>query len=199
VSDSIENDLVRALAVVEGASIPDDLRPVAFASAFWGARETAAPPRGVVPGSIGVRGVQGIEPVEEAGKEGTGLRGIAAKLGASEADVEFVYELEDKKLNLRVPPSRLAPVLRDAMTQIIYLVAAGRQAADLDDKSASGDIKAVCVECGKVDSNFSRVLAALHGEGMIVGGSGRSRTVRVNADGFERAGKIIEQLRISND
>jgi hypothetical protein len=170
---------------------------VAFASAFWGAREASlagarppAPPLVDAPPQGGASPTQGLE--------GDGLARIAAKLGVTEEDVEFVFGFEGDNLALQVPPSRLAPVLRDAVKQIIYLVTAGRQAAGLDTKTPAREIKTVCVERGKADTNFSRIVDQLHGEGLVVGGSGRGKTVRVNADGFERAGQIIKQLRTSS-
>ena len=193
----IEKELTRALALVEGASIPDDLRPVAFASAFWGAREASlAGVRPPAPPLVDAAPQSGAGPAR--GLEGEGLGRIAAKLGVTAEDVEFVYGLEGNGLALQVPPSRLAPVLKDAVKQIIYLVAAGRQAGGFDTKTPAREIKAVCVERGKADTNFSRIVDQLHGEGLVVGGSGQGKTVRVNADGFERAGQIIKQLRTSN-
>jgi hypothetical protein len=120
---------------------------------------------------------------------------VATKLGASLEGVEFVYEIEAEKLALRFPPSRLAPVKKEAVKQIIYLVSAGRQAAGLDEKTPAKVIRALCAEMGKDDSNFSRLVDDLHGEGLIVGGSGQAKTIRVNADGFERAGRIVDELR----
>lgn len=196
-SGQIEKELTQALASVEGASIPDDLRPVAFASAFWGAREASGagvgPP---APPLVDAGPQSNASPNQDL--EGEGLGRIAAKLDVTDEDVEFAFGLEGEKLDLQVPPSRLAPVLRDAVKQIIYLVAAGRQAAGLDTKTPAREIKAVCVERGKADTNFSRIVDQLHGEGLVVGGSGQGKTVRVNADGFERAGQIIKQLRTSN-
>jgi hypothetical protein len=196
VSGLIEQELRQALALVEGASIPDDLRPVAFASAFWAAREAGAP---LAPASPLAGDGSAVDSISTPGLEGDGLGRISAKLGVTQEDVEFVYELEGDKLALRVPPSRLAPVLKDAVKQIIYLVAAGRQAGGFDEKIPAREIKAVCVERGKADTNFSRIINQAHGEGLIIGGSGQAKTIRVNADGFERAGQIIKQLRTSND
>lgn len=196
-SDQIENELTRALALVEGASIPDDLRPVAFASAFWGAREASlAGARPSAPPLVDAAPQGGASPTQNL--EGEGLGRIAEKLGVTEEDVEFVFGFEGDNLALQVPPSRLAPVLRDAVKQIIYLVAAGRQASGLDTKTPAREIKAVCVERGKADTNFSRIVDQLHGEGLVVGGSGQGKTIRVNADGFERAGQVIKQLRTTN-
>lgn len=196
-SDQIEKELTRALASVEGASIPDDLRPAAFASAFWGAREAGlAGVRSPALPLVNAAPQSGAGPTQDPGGEGIGR--IAAKLGVTEEDVEFVFGFEGDKLALQVPPSRLAPVLKDAVRQIIYLVAAGQQALTPDTKTPAREIKAVCAERGKADTNFSRIVDQLHGEGLVVGGSGQGKTVRVNADGFERAGQIIKQLRTSN-
>lgn len=197
-SASIANELKQALKVLEDASVPDDLRPVAFASAFWAARDhglksagrrtpAPAPSPGTVP--------DGFAPSAEPDSGSGDLKKIAEKLSVSVEDVEFVYELDGKDLGLLVPPSRLAPVLKDAVKQIIYLVAAGRQACGFDTKTSAQEVKEVCAERGKADTNFSRIVDELHGEGLIVGGSGRAKTVGVNGDGFERAGEIVKQLR----
>jgi hypothetical protein len=195
------SELKLALEAVEDASIPDDLRPVAFASAFWGARDLGLPFEGdpsvastPLPGTTSHKGGS----ASSAGPDSAGLSRLAQKLNVSEEDVEFVYEVDGSDLGLRVPPSRLAPVLKDAVKQIIYLVTAGRQAYGFEAKTSAGEIKRVCAERGKSDTNFSRIVDALHGEGLIVGGSGKSKTITANGDGFERAGEIVKQLRNSS-
>jgi hypothetical protein len=201
-SDSITSELKLALEAVENASIPDDLRSVAFSSAFWGARDLSLTfgedPPAASALSLGTTSHKG-EIATSAGSDSPGLGRLVQKLNVSEEDVEFVYEINDSDLGLRVPPSRLAPVLKDAVKQIIYLVAAGRQAYGFETKTSTREIKRVCAERGKSDTNFSRIVDALHGEGLIVGGSGTSKTIAANGDGFERAGEIVKRLRNSSD
>jgi hypothetical protein len=191
-SDSLVKELREALAIAENASIPDELRSAAFICAFWAKREPSGSPTirsNAEPSPSG-----GIT-TSPQGQDDPVMAKVASKLGASTEDLEFVYELVEGELALRVPPSRLDSVKKEAVKQIIYLVSAGRQAAGLEEKTFARQIKSVCAERGKADTNFSRILDSLHGEGLMVGGSGQSKTVRVNADGFERTAKIIQGVR----
>jgi hypothetical protein len=194
-SQDVVQDLKVALDAVSGASVPDELRPVAFVSAFWALRDGRAG---------GTAGAHTDAPIEQraetlrtpANTGGGALERLGQKLGLSNDEITFVYEF-DEDLTLCVPPSRLAPVLRVAVEQIIYLVAAGRQGGGLEPKTSAQLIKDVCTERGRSDSNFSRTLKDLHGKGLVVGGSGRGKTVTVNAAGFERAGAIIKEIKDS--
>jgi hypothetical protein len=191
-SDQIADQLTEALKAVENTSIPDDLRPVAFASAFWAARGVVGPPAvgetlpptGQTPSS------------DDPNDPGDDLiQKIAEKLKISVEDVEFAYEVDGDDVVLAVPPSRLHPTKKDAIEQIVYVLAAGRQATGIETETTSRLLKAACDECGREDSNFSRILGALHGEGLVIHGSGHARTAKVRRDGYERATLLIKQLR----
>lgn len=172
--------------------MPGDLRAVAFASAFWAAREAAATTPGgrkvKAPGSV----TAPADPAPPPDQVGTDK--IAAKLNVSTEDVEAVFEINGDQLGIHVPASRLASSPREAIEQIVYLVAAGRQALGWEARTATPVIKAVCKERGKTNSNFGRFVDSLHGKGVTVGGAGHARTVGVNAVGFERAGEIVKEL-----
>jgi hypothetical protein len=193
-SQAVVQDLKDAFDALSDASIPDELRPVAFASAFWALRESRSDGVGARTDAPMAR--------EDApfnaprSKEDGVFEKVSRKLGLSNDEIAFVYEF-DEDLTLCVPPSRLAPVLRAAVEQIVYLVAAGRQGGGLESKTSAQLIKDICAERGKSDSNFSRILKDLHGKGLVIGGSGRSKTVTVNAAGFERAGVIVKEIKES--
>jgi hypothetical protein len=195
-SDSIAGELKQALVDVEDASIPEDLRAVAFASAFWAARESATPKPGEgkgAPPQPALDADSGASAVSTEPEHG-GVEKIAAKLNVPSEDVEAVFDIRGNELGLNVPASRFASSPREAIEQIVYLIAAGRQALGLEARTTTPVIKVVCKDRGKTNSNFGRYVDDLHGKGVTVGGSGHARTIGVNAVGFERAGEIVKQL-----
>jgi len=191
-SEQIEDQLTEALAAVENTSIPDDLRAVAFASAFWVARAGLEPPPPTQAGPTPPGQTPPAEPVDpNAGPEAK----IANKLKISTDDVEFTYEINGEDVAFAVPPSHLASMKKDAIAQIAYVLSAGRQAAGIESETSGRLLKETCDDCARTDTNFSRILGALHGEGLIVRGAGQAATIKVNRDGYERAAATIKQLR----
>jgi hypothetical protein len=197
-SATLAEQLGQALAAVEEAGIPDDLRPVAFASAFWASwgpavQSVPAPP----PPTSGSGSAETVatSPSPSSRPSGGGYEQIAQKLDVSVDDAEFAFELTEKELRFRVRPSKLDSVRSKAQRQVIYLMTAARQAAGIDTETTAHFLKSVCKDLGKDDTNFGFLLGDLHGKGVVVSGSNRSRTIKANAEGFEIAGNILKELR----
>jgi hypothetical protein len=192
---SLLEELKRAAALVDEASVPSDLRAAAFASAFWASRSPAD-----IDGSKAAAPNGTAEPLAplaataHSGGQG-GHELIAEKLCVSVEDAEFAFELDGQDLRLRVRPSLFDPVRVRAQQQVIYLLASARQAAGIESETTAKHLKGACKDLGKDDTNFGKVLSALHGEGLIIGGPRPSRTVKANADGWERAGQVLKLMR----
>lgn len=189
-SEAIVEELKAAALAVEGASVADDLRPVAFASAFWASRDPAAdPPPAPAASPKTLKSSPRPTPPSANGYEQ-----IAEQLDVSVDDAEFAFEIGDE-IRLRIRPSKLDSVRSKAQRQVIYLISAARQAAGIDTETTAAFLKGVCKDLGKDDTNFGYLLGDLHGKGVVVSGSHRSRTIKANAEGFEVAGTILKELR----
>jgi hypothetical protein len=138
---------------------------------------------------------------EEAKKEGglkvdTGdlLGKVAAKLGVARELVDDTYEVVDGDLVLSIPRPKLDAAKTKGTKQVALLVAAGRQAAGLEEWTETKTIRAVADDYGKFDSpNFASSVAEL-GDSLKFVGTGAARKVKVRLVGFEEAGKLITKV-----
>jgi hypothetical protein len=194
-TENVLEGLKRAASLVEEASVPSDLRSVAFASAFWATQHPAdVPHSGASAPPATAEPLAHLPATADLSDIGSYER-IAEKLGVPVGDAEFAFELQDQNLTLRIRPSLFDPVRAHAQQQVIYLLASARQAAGIEGETTATTLKNACKDLGKDDTNFGKVLSALHGEGLIIGGPTRSRTVKANADGHERAGEMLKSIR----
>jgi hypothetical protein len=189
-SEAIVKRISDAVAAVEEASVPEDLRASAFNAAFWGDAVDAAKlvtPRSAATAKPSVGGDWDANPAD-------GYAQIAERLGVTEEQAQFAFELIDGDVRLRIPPSLFNSTRKDAEIEIIYLLAAARQAAGIESATSARLLKGACDDRDKEDTNFGKILTGLHGQGLTIGGPSQTRTVTLNAGGFERAGKILGQI-----
>jgi len=132
---------------------------------------------------------------DEHAKPGNALAKIAAKFNVDGESVGEVYEADGDSIKLIIAASKLEQEKRAATKQIALLVAAGRQAADIDPGwTESRVIREICDDYGKLDSgNFAKSVRD-QGDVFSYDGSGQSLKVKVNRAGFERAGETVKQL-----
>jgi hypothetical protein len=82
------------------------------------------------------------------------------------------------------------------MKAIALLVAAGRQAAGMEEWTQATAIREVCRNFGVLDvANFATEVASL-GDVFLVRGKGQSREFKVTRHGYEEAGRMA--LRIGD-
>jgi hypothetical protein len=113
-----------------------------------------------------------------------------------DADVlEAVYSIAADRVDVVVSRSRLPKERFPAMRTVSILLAAARQALDLDDGWTSVDLlRDACRDFGVLDSNnFAAAVSSL-GDNFVVRGKGAGREVKVTKAGFEETGRLILQL-----
>ncbi|SRR6266508_605079 len=185
----IEEILREAAAAVAAADVPEDLRSVAFGKAvdliagFPTASDTGANverrPR---------------RQQRQAGSTGNPLEMISGKFEAEIDVIDEAFEVEDGVPQLTIPRSKLANAKKAATKQIALLVAAARQAAEVEDWSESTMIRETVERYGKYNGpNFAAAVSELEDD-FSFSGKGQSRRVKVRREGFKNAGTLVKQL-----
>lgn len=194
--DRLADALKEALAAVEEAGIPDELREVAFAAALEhllprGAAglhtEQQQQPDGAPPPAPAERAqVRGDDPIAK----------IARRLQIDATEAGRVFDVDEEGVHVIVQRARLADSRLGATQQIAQLVAAARQAAGLDEGWTSVDTVRKAVEQkGVLDApNFARALNALDGQGLRLRGQRGNRELKMHDTGFEAAGELVRDL-----
>jgi hypothetical protein len=190
---ALAQTLKEVLQALDEAKIPEDLREVAFAKSLehllGGAAAVTAPATPVGAGAP-ARGVVVGAPGDNPASR------IAAALGLSSAVVETVVHVEDDEAHVLVAASRFDSKRTKATEQIAVLVAAARQFSGLDEDgwTSTEKIRAVVEHFGKLDqSNFAGTIKNMH-DVFLIRGEGRSRKVKLNAPGKQRATALISDL-----
>lgn len=190
----VSKALQKAKVILEEASLPEHLQPVAFDKIL----ESLLVSAGLKGASSEVKDPAPPNHVESAkkGTEKSAVSLIAGKLGRPADRVGEVYFLDGEELGLGVSSSTLATSKTEATRQIAVLIAAGRQAAGLEESgwTPAAIIRAVCDHYGKFDTvNFGTTLKNMD-DVFQIKGSGQSREVRVKVPGYERAAALVDQL-----
>lgn len=187
---TIASLLRQALTAVEDAQVPDDLRGVAFAKAFEALSLGPVASSGADAGGEG--GSKGTTSGAPAGSE---LGRIASKLEIDEDATEATFDLDEGEIRLSVPARKFNAQKSRATKEIALLVAAGRQAAGVEERTEVGVVREVVSDYGKLDPpNFATTIREMDEE-FNISGSGQRRRVKVNRKGFERAGQLIKELQ----
>jgi hypothetical protein len=168
--------LRRALDVVDSAQLPDALRPTGLVLAYWDS-VTSSPPEGASPSTA---------------------QNPAEILGCDALAVARVYDVDDDGVHLNIRRSALASSRRAAMEQIALLVVAGRQAHKIEEWTQADVVRKACEEMGVLDGHFAAALDRLKGDGLRLRGTGATREMKMNAAGFEQAGRLITSLAASS-
>jgi hypothetical protein len=184
----IVRTLRQALAAVDDAQIPEELRATAFDKAVDLVRA----------GSGGQGSADSIlrqSHVAAEQEDGSRLRRIASRLGVHEELLENVYDAGHDELQLVMPRSKLPSQKGPAMRMLALISAAGRQAGGYDPEWTTSDrIREECRQFGVLDSaNFSARLAEAD-DVFVVRGGAKDREFKVTRHGFEEAGKVIARL-----
>jgi hypothetical protein len=189
----VKDVLVRALTAVEDASVPDDLRAIAFEKAVELISGRSAPHThsgSAVTHSTASDGESGSLPGASSV-----IKAVAAKLRVPVEGVEEVYAVDAAgDLEIVLGPGRLESTTAGATKQIALLLAGGRQTGGLDDWTAGSVIRDACVHFGKFDTNnFARVVKQMD-DVFSFRGKGQQWQVKINRVGMERLGDMIRHL-----
>lgn len=178
-----------AVAAVEEAKVPKDLRVTAFVAAL--ASLSKGVPRVGSPDKGSSRSATGTQPIVDA-SGGVGL--IAAKLEITSVQAATVYDVDDDGVHVTVKRSALDKTKKFAQQEVTYLVVAGRQAAGLEDWTPARTAIEVTHDRGVHDTNVSKAISALDGDGIRFRGTGSKREIKMNAVGFAKAAEIVKRL-----
>jgi hypothetical protein len=188
---NIDEILVRAKQEVERANLPEALQAVAFgkvvdllSGAGKGSQEKAK--------------LQGSTTAGEL-VQGSPLERIAAKFNLDLDVVDQVLSADAESVHLIVAPGKLASSKTEGTQQIALLIAAGRQAAGLDQEWTSlNDIRGVAEEFKKYDGpNFAKHIRRMEND-FNFKGSKQKLEVKVARPGWESAKALIVQLSGAN-
>jgi hypothetical protein len=174
---------------VEEAGVPDDLREIAFAKTF-DLHAGDVPTRSPAPSPPRTS--------EEQTSPSPGddpLAKIANRFNVDVATVSEVYAVEDGKLELIVPLSKLPKAAATGTKEIALLIAGGRQAGGLEEWTSWEEIRSACVEFKKYDSaNFAKTLREMDDVFNQRRQSERKYLVKLARPGWDRLAKAIGRL-----
>jgi hypothetical protein len=174
-----------AAAVVAEAGLTESLQPAAFEAAFAALGNTRPIER---PASHSER-------TGRVPGDANPIARIASTLGLPIEVVDDVFHVDGDRLGLGVASSRIARAKTAGTKQLALLVAVGRQVGGFDEEwTSSAEIRRVCVEYGRFDSNnFATTLTEMD-EWFQFRGQRQQREVRVKRPGLEEGSRLIRGL-----
>jgi hypothetical protein len=184
----VKDILIEANTFLEQAGLPQDLRPTAFAKAvdLVVAREGARSDPAAHPSTT--------PPPQLRDEPASALSRIAAKLKVDVDVARDVYHEQDGEIHVTVPPAKLEPGKKGATKQLALLLAAGRQAAGLEDFTSVDKVREVAIEYNKYDApNFARAIGELSDYLNFLGGS-KNRSIKISRPGWEETSTLVNRL-----
>jgi hypothetical protein len=122
---------------------------------------------------------------------------IAERLQVDVDVVRDVFHYDDERgLKIVISPKKLEPSRAGGTKQLALLVAAGRQAAGLDedDWTDIGEVRQVAQDYKKFDSaNFAKHISGMKDE-FNVTGPAQKRLIKVTRPGWDKARELVERL-----
>lgn len=194
--EAVTDILVEAIAAVNAADVPTELKEVAFSKAvdLIMARRTAeASPRmetadaGSVALPMPARAARALPADDTIGR-------IAARLRMDRDTVAQVFDETDGKIDIIVAPRKLASGKAPATKQLATLVAAARQAADVEEWTDADEIRRFVEDFKRYDSaNFASTLKEMD-DIFRVKQNGRKISVKLGRSGWDRAAELVATL-----
>lgn len=134
-----------------------------------------------------------------AGGETEPLAKIAAVTKIGIETLELIYDVSDGDLKYVISAKKLASGKAEATRQLARIVALGRQAAGIEEWTASSTIREVVSDYGKFDpANFaSHVMGLDKDNAIIVRGKGAAREIKITRSGIESMSDAIKELMAS--
>lgn len=190
-------DLLRsAVKVLDDAGVPEDLREAAFGKAFDALAGTRA--AAVTPSSDGgEEGGTGAAPRKPAtpADTGTPIGKIAAALGVDEETASHVFDIHGDELVLTITRDQLDENRAAAIREIAILVAAGRQAGELDeDRTHTNHVRHEAEQLGVMAKNTFKAEMGKLGNVVSTKPSGYGRELKITRHGNTEAGKIVKRI-----
>jgi len=119
---------------------------------------------------------------------------IAAKLELDPDMVGRVYDVDEDGVHLTVKRDSLSETKKFAQQEITYLLVGGRQAVGLEDWTPTKTVLDATHDRGVHDTNVSKAVSALDGDGFRFRGSSGKREMKINAVGYTKASEIVKRI-----
>lgn len=194
--ESVADILAEAIAAVNAADVPAELKEAAFSKAVdvIMARRTAGTVARIDTGvsvpagmSTSVGAPPSVAPDDLVGR-------IAARLRLERDAVAEVFDATDGKIDIIVPPRKLAPGKAPATKQLATLVAAARQGAEIEDWTDVDEIRRFVEDFKRYDSaNFAATLKEMD-DIFRIKQTGRRIVVKLGRPGWDRATELVTTL-----
>ncbi len=186
--------LAGAVAAVEGADVPRDLREAAFTGALRllaGEQQPAEPrPEASAPLSTAIQTSPGSDDAE---RDSAALDMVAAGLELEPSKVVKLFAEKDDAPELILKARNLPSAKSDAAQDIALLVMAARQLGGVEEYTEAKVLRAVCRRYGKFDSaNFATHMKSLDNL-VIADGKGASTKRKLTQPGIEQAAELAEK------
>ena len=194
--DSVASILGEAMAAVDAAGLPAQMREIAFSRAVdvimarrtgeTTARMEMAPesPSGSLTAMAEGRPAATDAPLSR----------IATRLRLDRDTVAEVFDEVDGKIDIIVPQRKLASGKSPATKQLATLVAAARQGADIEDWTDADEIRRFVEDFKRYDSaNFAASLKEMD-DIFRIKQSGRKITLKLGRPGWDKAAELVATL-----
>jgi hypothetical protein len=124
---------------------------------------------------------------------------IAAALKVERDVADMVYDDKNGELGYVISARRLASDKANATRQLAQVIAAGRQAAGLEEWTPVSVVREIVNDYGKLDAaNFASYIGALDkNNAVLLRGKGASRELKVTRSGFESVAELVTSLVVS--
>lgn len=189
-SDKKVDEILREAAdAVAASDVPEDLRSVAFAKAV---DLIAGTPTAINNFTEVDRHPNSVQP--KVSYRGDQLEMISDKLDIELSIIQETFEAEDGIPQLIIARGKLANAKRAATKEIALLIAAARQAAEVEEWTESNTIRESVEMYGKYNKpNFASAISELEDD-FSFSGKGQSRKVKVRREGFKNAGALVKRM-----
>ena len=190
-AEEVTQRLRQAKEAVEAAGLPDGLREVGFSKAFDALTGVAVPPAGALPGGGQASGGANTSGGGAATMDAGSMLGkIAAKLQIDEAQVGYLFEEDGEELHF-VGRRFLPTAKRDAQPAAMLLLAAGRQAAGLDDFTLVSHGRELAQDLGIIDKNTWLPQIKAMGDLVRRKGEGQKFAVKLTQAGWDEVRRRV--------
>lgn len=119
---------------------------------------------------------------------------IAQKLEVDSAPVSLVYDVDEDGVHLTLKRDSLSSTNKVAQQEVTYLLVAARQAIDLEEWTSTKTVLEATHDRGVHNTNVSKAITALDGDGFRFRGPKSKREMKINAVGFSKAAAIVKRL-----
>jgi hypothetical protein len=127
-------------------------------------------------------------------RSGAGGDGLAGSLKLSSDVVSQVFDIDDEGVHLVIQRSQLDGTKKTAQQEVAFLILAARRAVLGEEWTPIKVIADLAQEMGVHDSNFSKGISAIKGDGVRIRGVKSKRELKINQVGIENAAKIVTRI-----